>query len=103
MSTRIPLRVLALPVLLLVLVAGPPLWLDFAAPSADAVVTRKYEGYRLARDPDGGWRRRLYVWTSFKAATGATHSGELMLGNADYDRLSVGTHLRVNYLPFYPY
>lgn len=90
------------PTLLLVLVLGPPLWLDHA-PEADAVVTRKYEGYRLRRDPDGGWRRRLYVWTRYRTPAGVQHNSELMLGNADYDNLTVGSHLRVRYLPIYPY
>ena len=90
------------PTLLLILVLGPPLWLDHA-PEADAVVTRKYEGYRLSRDADGGRRRRLSVWTRFQTPTGVEHTSELMLGNADYDNLTVGSHLRVRYLPIYPY
>ena len=92
-----------LPAILIVFAIGLPLYLDYAAPEADAVVTRKYEGYRLNRDPDGGWRRRLTVFTAVRTPSGATHTGELMLGVADYDRLSVGSHLRVRYLPFYPY
>jgi len=95
--------VFILPVLLLALVLGPPLWLDLAAPEADAVVTRKYEGYRLSRDPDGGWRQVRYVWASFRTPTGVAHNSEMMLGTSDYDNLSVGTHLRVRYLPIYPY
>jgi hypothetical protein len=90
------------PSLLLILVLGPPLWLD-RAPEADAVVTRKYEGYRLSRDADGGWRRRLSVWTRFRTAAGIEHTSELMVGNADYDNLTVGSRLRVRYLPIYPY
>lgn len=103
MSSRTQFGVFVLPALLVALVVGPPLWLDFAAPETDAVVTRKYEGYRVNRDPDGSWRRRLYVWTRFRTPTGAEHTGELMLGNSDYDNLSVGSHLRVRYLPIYPY
>lgn len=103
MSLRNLYSVFFLPLLLVVLVVGPPLWLDFAAPEADAVVTTKYEGYRLNREPDGGWRRRLVVFTKVRTPAGATHTGEMMLGVADYDRLSVGSHVRVRYLPFYPY
>jgi hypothetical protein len=103
MSVRTYFGALFLPTVLIVLVLGPPLWLDSAAPAADAVVTRKYEGYRLNRDPDGGWRRRLSVWTELRTAAGAVHNSELMLGVADYDRLSVGSRLRVRYLPVYPY
>jgi len=86
-----------------VLVVGPPLWLDRAAPEADAVVTRKYEGYKLSRDPDGGWRQVRWVWASFRTPSGTAHNSEMMLGTSDYDNLSVGTHLRVRYLPIYPY
>ncbi|HKW47289.1 MAG TPA: hypothetical protein VJN70_07585 [Gemmatimonadaceae bacterium] len=89
-------------VVLLAIVIGPPLWLDYA-PEADAVVTRKYEGYRLSRDPDGGWRNVRYVWASFRTPAGVSHNSEMMLGTGDYDNLSVGTHLRVRYLPIYPY
>jgi hypothetical protein len=103
MSSRTQLGVFVLPALLLVIVLGPPLWLDFAAPETDAVVTRKYEGYKLYRDPDAGWRRRLYVWTRFRTPSGATHTGELMLSDPAYDSLSVGSHLRVRYIPVYPY
>ena len=95
--------VFILPVLLIALVVGPPLWLDSAAPEADAVVTRKYEGYRLSRDPDGGWRQTRWVWAAFRTPAGVSHNSEMMLGNSDYDNLSVGTHLRVRYLPIYPY
>ena len=102
MSSRVQFSSLVVPVLLLGLVAVPPLWLDHA-PETDAVVFQKYEGYRLNRDPDGGWRRRLVVWTRFKAANGTGHTSELMLGNGDYDTVSVGSHLRVRYLPVYPY
>jgi hypothetical protein len=101
--SRIPVRGLIVPALLVVISLGPPLWLDTAAPETDAVVTRKYEGYRLSRDPDGGWRRALYVWTHFQTPAGVAHTSELMLGASDYDNLSVGSHLRVRYLPIYPY
>lgn len=94
------------PILLVLVLVGlvvvPPLWLD-RAPEADAVVTRKYEGYRLNRDPDGGWHHIRYVWASFRTPAGVTHNSEMMLGTSDYDNLSVGTHLRVRYLPIYPY
>jgi hypothetical protein len=103
MSSRPQFGVYLLVVLLVVLVVGPPLWLDVAAPETDAVVTRKYEGYRLSRDPDGGWRQVRYVWASFRTPAGVTHNSEMMLGTSDYDNLSVGTHLRVRYLPIYPY
>ncbi len=103
MSSRPQFGVYLLVALLVVLVVGPPLWLDVAAPEADAVVTRKYEGYRLSRDPDGGWRQIRYVWASFRTPAGVTHNSEMMLGTSDYDNLSVGTHLRVRYLPIYPY
>lgn len=102
MSLRTFYGAFFVPTLLLVLVLGPPLWLDHA-PEADAVVTRKYEGYRLNRDPDGGWRRRLSVWARFRTPQGVEHTSELMLGDADYDSLTVGSHLRVRYLPIYPY
>ncbi|HEX4469930.1 MAG TPA: hypothetical protein VH080_10360 [Gemmatimonadaceae bacterium] len=103
MSSRIQFGVYLLPVILLVLVVGPPIWLDVAAPEADAVVTRKYEGYRLSRDPDGGWRQVRYIWASFRTPAGVAHNSEMMLGTSEYDNLSVGTHLRVRYLPIYPY
>jgi hypothetical protein len=103
MSSRPQFGVYLLVLLLVVLVVGPPIWLDVAAPETDAVVTRKYEGYRLSRDPDGGWRQVRYVWASFRTPAGATHNSEMMLGTSDYDNLSVGTHLRVRYLPIYPY
>lgn len=103
MSSRVQLGPTLLVVLLVALVVGPPLWLDFAAPEADAVVTRKYEGYKLSRDPDGGWRQVRWVWASFRTPSGAAHNSEMMLGTSDYDNLSVGTHLRVRYLPIYPY
>lgn len=102
MSLRTFYGAFFVPTLLLILVVGPPLWLDHA-PEADAVVTRKYEGYRVNRDADGGWRRRLSVWTRFRTPEGVEHTGEMMLGNADYDSLTVGSHLRVRYLPIYPY
>jgi hypothetical protein len=102
MSIRTFYGAFFVPTLLLILVLGPPLWLDHA-PEADAVVTRKYEGYRLSRDADGGWRRRLSVWTRFRTPAGVEHTSELMLGNGDYDSLTVGSHLRVRYLPIYPF
>lgn len=101
--SRIPIRGLIVPALLVVITLGPPLWLDSAAPETDAVVTQKYDGYRLNRDPDGGWRRRLVVFTAFRTPAGVAHTSELMLGDSDYDKLSVGSHLRVRYLPIYPY
>jgi hypothetical protein len=103
MSSRPQFGVYLLAALLLALVIGPPLWLDFAAPEADAIVTRKYEGYKLSRDPDGGWRQVRWVWASFRTPSGVAHNSEMMLGTSDYDNLSVGTHLRVRYLPIYPY
>jgi len=102
MSSRVQLGSFVLPVLLLGLIVVPPLWLD-RAPETDAVVMQKYEGYRLNRDPDGGWRRRLVVWTRFHTPNGTNHTSELMLGNGDYDSITVGSHLRVRYLPVYPY
>jgi hypothetical protein len=102
MSLRTFYGAFFIPTLLLILVLGPPLWLDHA-PEADAVVTRKYEGYRLNRDADGGWRRRLSVWTRFRTPAGVEHTSEMMLGDADYDNLTVGSPLRVRYLPIYPY
>jgi hypothetical protein len=102
MSSRVQVGPFILVVLLFALVVVPPLWLDHA-PQADAVVTRKYEGYRLDRAPDGGWRRRLSVWTEFATPAGAVHNSQMMLGDTDYDGLSVGSHLRVRYLPIYPY
>lgn len=102
MSSRVQLGSFVVPVLLLGLIVVPPLWLD-RAPETDAVVTQKYEGYRLNRDPDGGWRRRLVVWTKFRTPNGTPHTSELMLGNGDYDSISVGSRLRVRYLPVYPY
>jgi hypothetical protein len=102
MSSRAQFTSFLAPLLLLGLIAVPPLWLDHA-PETDAVVFQKYEGYRLNRDPDGGWRRRLVVWTRFTSASGAPHTSELMLGNGDYDTISVGSRLRVRYLPVYPY
>lgn len=102
MSSRVQFSSIVLPVLLLGLIVVPPLWLDHG-PETDATVFQKYEGYRLNRDPDGGWRRRLVVWTRFKAANGTYHTSELMLGNGDYDTISVGSRLRVRYLPVYPY
>lgn len=102
MSSRIQFGPILLVVVLIAITIGPPLWLD-RAPEADAVVTRKYEGYRLSRDPDGGWRNVRYVWASFRTPAGVTHNSEMMLGTSDYDNLSVGTHLRVRYLPIYPY
>ena len=103
MSSRVQVGPILLVVVLIALVLGPPLWLDVAAPEADAVVTRKYEGYKLSRDPDGGWRQVRWVWASFHTPSGAAHTSEMMLGTSDYDNLSVGTHLRVRYLPIYPY
>ena len=102
MSSRFQFGPLLLLVVLLALVVGPPLWLD-VAPEADAVVTRKYEGYKLSRDPDGGWRQVRWVWAAFHTPSGAAHNSEMMLGTSDYDNLSTGTRLRVRYLPIYPY
>ena len=101
--SRVQIGPILLVVVLVAITVGPPIWLDVAAPEADAVVTRKYEGYKLSRDPDGGWRQVRWVWASFRTPSGVAHNSEMMLGASDYDNLSVGTHLRVRYLPIYPY
>jgi hypothetical protein len=90
-----------LPLVALVLVLS--LWLDRAAPEAVGVVRAKRESARLLREPDGGWRLQHYMWVRLKTPGHDSTTAYLDVSPSRFDSLSVGSRVRVRYLPFFPY
>jgi hypothetical protein len=89
--------------LLVALLLAASLWIDRAAPKTEAVVHSKVESARLFHEPDGGWRLNQTVWVRLKPSGRDSTLAALNVSPSRFDSLSVGSRVRVRYVPFFPY